>query len=310
MLKKVIQAFVFTAIFLIAFLATEYILSIFQPASCEKPITYTLGSFDKRFGISQSNFLSAMVSAEAIWEKPLGKELFTYTPEAGEIAVNLVYDYRQEVTKTLSNLEGVVKTDQATYNELQARYLSLKTEYETAKGVYSSLVESFNEKSSVYEDHVEAWNRSKRNSQEQFDKLEEERISLEFDLKKLKTLEGQLNTVTDEINSLVETLNHIAQSLNLKVEKFNTIGASRGESFTGGLYTQSEDGRSIDIYEFSSQDKLVRILAHELGHALGLEHLDDTEAIMYYLNKGEAGVLTKADLAALQALCYNGDIKN
>ena len=151
---------------------------------------------------------------------------------------------------------------------------------------------------------VESWNKGKRNSKEQFEQLEQERASLQAEAGKLRVLETQLNEVVREINTLVETLNRIARSLNLNVETYNTIGATRGESFTGGLYSQDEEGRSIDIYEFSSREKLVRVLAHELGHALGLEHVSDPKAIMYYLNEGEAGTLTETDLSALQTLCY------
>ncbi|MFZ2484862.1 MAG: matrixin family metalloprotease [Minisyncoccia bacterium] len=288
----------------IAFLAFNLFQIWNKPHACEEPIAYSLGSFDTRFNISQKYFLSALAEAEAIWEKPLGKELFVYQPEQGDLSVNLIYDSRQETTKTLSSLGEVVEEDEATYNALQARYEKLKSEYSTAKSVYESLVENFNNRNDAYQDMVDVWNKSKRNSKGQFDRLEEERINLQQDAEKLKVLEKQLNEVVSEINSLVDTLNRIAKSLNLNVETYNTVGASRGESFTGGLYSQVKGEQSIDIYEFSSREKLVRVLAHELGHALGLEHVDDKKAIMYYLNEGEAGVLTDVDLAALEALCY------
>ena len=126
----------------------------------------------------------------------------------------------------------------------------------------------------------------------------------------MKVLETRLNEMVRVINALVGTLNRLAKSLNLSVEKYNTIGASRGETFTGGVYHSAEGVQGIDVYEFSSRDKLVRILAHEFGHALGLEHNDDPKAVMYRLNEGDTKVLTASDIAALQTLCYTKDIKN
>ena len=64
--------------------------------------------------------------------------------------------------------------------------------------------------------------------------------------------------------------------------------------------------RKIDIYEYSSHNVLVRVLSHEMGHALGLEHVADTEAIMYKINEGKTLALTKADIAALDAKCTSG----
>ena len=280
------------------------------PLACEEPITYVVGTFDRRFGISQKYFLDALGEAEAIWEEPSDMELFVYAPESDGMRVNLIYDYRQEVTSTLSGLENAVEKDKATYNALETRYATLKAEYNSAKSVYDTRVKAFDDANATYQRQVESWNRGKKTSKPQFDQLETARAALETEIIKLKVLEARLNEMVGEINSLVGILNRLVKSLNLNVETYNTIGASRGESFTGGIYYSDEVKRGIDIYEFSNREKLVRVMAHELGHALGIEHVDDPEAIMYYLNEGDAEVLTKADLAALQVLCYTKDIKN
>lgn len=297
--RAIIILFVFTAVFL----AWDNQRFIQAPAPCQEPVPYTIGALDRRFGISYKDFLSALSQAEAIWEKPLGRELFAYTPREGKLSINLIYDYRQEATSVLSDLGGAVAEDETLYNTLQVRYDRLKTKYDNAKSVYDARVEIFGERKSTYQRQIESWNLGQRTARMQFDQLERSRETLETEAAELKILEARLNEMVKEINTLVETLNRLALSLNLKVEAYNTIGASRGESFTGGVYRSVEGRQGIDIYEFSSRAKLVRIMAHELGHALGLEHLDDQKAIMYRLNEGEAEVLTSADLEALRTLC-------
>lgn len=279
------------------------LVKIFFP--CKEPISYRLGTFDEQFGITEKDFLSALLQAEEIWEESIDRELFVHQVEGGDLVVNLVYDYRQETTETLSGLEHVVEENEATYNELEDRYAELKTRYSNAKDAFDARAALFNGANEDYQKLVESWNRGPRTSKKAFEELEQKKKSLQREASELESLETQLNGLVKEINSLVGVLNHLSNSLNLNVNEYNTIGASRGETFTGGMYYSDGAKQEIDIYEFSNREKLIRVLAHELGHALGLEHVDDPGAIMYYLNEGEAGKLSSGDLAALQALCYN-----
>jgi archaellum component FlaC len=270
---------------------------------CVKPIPYYLGEFDKRFDLSQAQFLSALAKAEKMWESALTQDLFVYEQNKGKLSVNLIYDYRQEVTEELSVIERTVKTGEKTYDTLESKYVSLKSQYNELKRSYDAAVSIFNQKSDLYESHVENWNRGSRTSKEEHDALEAERQALEKGLSQVRAMESRLNGLVKEINNSVEELNALAKRLNLNVEEYNTVGASRGETFAGGTYTEDQEGRRIDIYEFENEDKLVRVLAHELGHALGLDHVDDPQAIMYYLNEGTNEKLTQADIGALKLLC-------
>ncbi len=281
-----------------------------ESSPCTNPIPYTLGTFDTRFGISEKYFLSALIDAEMIWEKPFGKELFDHEKDlkqgdkgGDELKVNLIYDFRQQATSKIADLGIVVNENKASYDALKEKFTALNSDLADTKSDYEAGVQSFNLQEKEYEDKVEYWNNHGGASPQNYKELQAEKSILDQKASELKTLQTKINGMVDEINSLVVVLNRLVTTLNLSVEQYNTIGASRGESFEEGVYTSDKNGQEIDIYEFSSRAKLVRVLAHELGHALGLEHVDDPKAIMYKLNQSSSQILTKADLDALKAKC-------
>jgi len=278
-----------------------------QPAPCSEPIPYTLGTFDTRFGISKDYFICALGDAELLWDKALSKNLFTYVPDdkaADALKINLIYDYRQETTGKLSSLGIVVSDNKASYDSLKAKFTAEKAQYDTAKSDFDTEVSQFNTEQTAYETEVNYWNAQGGAPQAEYDKLQNEKAQLETLSAQLKSSEASLNALADEVNALAVALNRLVSVLNLSVANYNaTIGTSPGESFEEGEYSSNGATKEIDIYEFSNRTKLVRALAHEMGHALGLDHVADPNAIMYKLNQGTTLALTADDISELKAKC-------
>lgn len=274
-----------------------------QVFPCTQPIAYAIGSFDSRFGISRDEFLEAVRAAEQIWEKPVAKNLFVYVPDKGDMPIDLVYDFRQEATEKLRELGLVVKDDKASYDALAAKYDEMVAGYDRKKAQFESRVVSFERENDAYNAEVARWNKKGGAPKDVYERLTAEKEVLEKEAADLTRVQDELNKSVEEINAFVVTLNRLAAVLNLNVARFNEIGEQRGGEFEAGSYQSGPDGARITIYEFEDREKLVRVLAHELGHALGLSHLEDPGAIMYRLNEGANEKLTAADVAVLRERC-------
>ncbi len=277
--------------------AGGYYLYVRTP--CHLPIRYTAGALDPRFKLSEAQLLEVLNKAAKGWEDAAGTNLFEYQ-KGGSLPINLVYDSRQATTQKNNVLKEKIDQTSGTADSVKAAYNAAQTRYVQAKAGYAAAQVHYADSLAAYNKVVAYWNARGGAPQGEYAALQSQKAALEAEAAALESKRLALNAQAGEVNTLSAQYNKLAEGVNATVD---TINKSAGREFEEGLYTANAFGAKIDIYEYSDTDKLVRVLAHELGHSLGLDHNTNPESIMYELNQSENTTPTKEDLADLRATC-------
>ncbi|OGE64542.1 hypothetical protein A3J13_00750 [Candidatus Daviesbacteria bacterium RIFCSPLOWO2_02_FULL_36_8] len=284
-MKKIYLFIIFLIILLIALkipnsLQVPALTNLFYFSVCDQPIRYRIDEIDPQFKLSKNNFTSYVNDAAQIWNNALNKNLFAYDPE-GSLSINLIYDERQSLTEQVTKLEETVKSDQQ----------NLKPEINQ----YQSLSAEFNRKVDELNKEIDDWNQKGGAPEEEYNKLIQKQKDLKKQADSLNKMSQDLNNSTDKYNTQVNQLNQSISTLNYALE----------EKPEEGVFKYPEN--RIEIYLNINSQELIHTLAHELGHSIGLNHIDNRKAIMY--SKTNSSIkLSEDDISALENICKEKSI--
>lgn len=268
-------------------------------APCSSPLPYRTGDVDSRFGLSEAAFLDVLREAEAIWEGPTGRDLLQYAQDA-DLPVNLVYDNRQQVAQENLRRKDSIERTSGSAEELKAEHEAASARYEAAKKKYQAAQAAHDTRVAAHNRNVESWNARGGAPPAQLAAVRREEAELTSSANALEKTRLGINSLADRANTLSARYNDLVEELKAGVDAINSTA---GREFKQGRFIQDSKGIRIDVFEYVSREDLVHVLAHELGHALGVGHNDNPESIMYGLNSSRTSVLTGEDLAGLRETC-------
>lgn len=271
---------------------------------CSAPVTYRIGAIDPRFGLSPSDVQTLLANAAAKWNIAAGKTVLAYDPTHGVVVVNFTYDNRQEDTTKLGAIGTSIQGGTAQYDSLKAQYASQESRYRADKAAFDAAYASYTQQQAQYDQAVAQWNARGGAPSGTYAQLQSQQQSLQAQAAQLQKQEASINSEVDALNALAGEINQLISSLNLNVSRYNAVGASLGGDFEAGEFVSSIGKEYINIFEYDSALRLHRVLEHEFGHAIGLEHVSDPQAIMNALNQGSSENLTVADIDELDSVCH------
>lgn len=270
---------------------------------CDTPIRYGVGEVDDRFPLDRKGVLAAALEAESVWERGLGKDVFLYDPQS-PFRITAIFDERQKMTTEARMLEETVASYEAESAKIEKERTDLLARYERDKKRFEADADKYEKDLAEYNAEVAKWNEAGGAPKTEYEELEDTKKELGEEGRRLTEASEELQALAGRVNTLARTMNTKAGAVNENIAKFQERYGDP-HPFVQGLYVPPLS--SVEIFQFEGKDDLRLVIAHEFGHALGVEeHVGNDHSLMYYLMGGQditAPSLTEEDVAAYEAVC-------
>ena len=275
---------------------------------CSEPLTFQVGDIDDRFQVSEAELADLLESISETWSEAADKTVMKYADD-GEIRVNLVYDNEQQMTDSERQYRDRLRREEQEISRLEAEYERMNNRFDEKSADYqddsaelqqeidglNAWVNEQNSAGGFYDDDLERFEERKT-------EIDQKAINLNGRAEQLMAEADELNRFLDEINKKIDHKNNLIKEYN---QTFSGV-----QRFTQGTYEWKGDDRWINVFQFSSHRELELVIAHEMGHAIGIDHVSNPESVMHHLMGNQSGTtlqLSEEDVRALNNICSSGN---
>ena len=261
----------------------------------ELHLYYRIGTIDPRFHLTEDEAKILLQDAAKIWEQPLGHQFFFYNPKA-DFKVNFIYDQRQQRTNERQHVEREIADDDGRTQVASAHFEQQKSMLQDEVRQHNDELHLLNARISHHQQLVALVNSHGGTTQSEAQIYQDENDQINRDVAKYNQ-----NTVL--LNAKEVDLQNQAKAIQSQVDAYNEQYQTYSKKFSGRLFEVGlYNGDEINIYEYGNKDDLRLILAHEIGHSLGLNHSHDPLSLMYPILEKQDQIhfkLTKSDIDLL-----------
>ena len=268
----------------------HYTERIQQHILCEVPIGWRIGKLDPAFNLTRMEAEAVGRRAAALWNDAVGKSLFVYN-DANGFPINFSYDERQH--KILR--ETLLESNIASYDlEIVNRLDMLQFQEENLR---QQLRKFAQEKEKLATDIASLQRQLAGGVPAQ--KLEHQR-------RQLMRWQNDLQTEAEWQNEQQKQWQWQQQNINSTIRDRNDLLPTSQPppvNFEMGLMQIDKMQRTMTIFAFHSHKDLVLTMAHEFGHALGIDHTEAADSLMYTSFSTSQQDITVTDLNAFNQQC-------
>lgn len=273
------------------------------PNPCQEPLTYRIATIDSRYRIDENQLHKIMLEVANLWDSALNRPLLKYDPK-GDVAIHLIFSENQKETKAQQKLSRKIESQKQQFDILEQEYQRLSQKYEKQQSAFKKLFSDYNSQ-------IKSLNNTFAELKKEGISANEKRV-IKREERQIKNLKYKVDQRHEELESLRKRLNQKARWLNKRSAEINQLITayndqfSKPRSFHQGRYIKKGNRQMVKIFQFGNNFALKTVLAHEMGHALGLNHVENPESVMYYLLEKQNMVdlkLSEQDIAAIKNHC-------